>query len=127
MEFRQLTLYVHRAFMKLTSTVSLVGGPHRNSCLVHNLVYVEVVRNNFRTARLISSMFLLKSGQYLHRGPDYAELKEFQSVAKALAEAVDSICAHLLLFICKTIQWPMTQWLTVKPKRLPSRRSTGSW
>lgn len=46
---------------ELTSTASLVVYPHRYSCLVNNLVYVAGVWNNFRTARLVSSVFLLKS------------------------------------------------------------------
>jgi hypothetical protein len=40
-------------------------------------------------------MFLVKSGLYLRCGLDYAESKEFKSVAKTLTEAADSIYASI--------------------------------
>jgi hypothetical protein len=62
MEVRQATKHMCRAFMKVTSTVSLVEGTSQTSRLFNDLVYVAGVWNNFRTAQLVPSMFLVKSG-----------------------------------------------------------------
>ncbi|KAK9780167.1 putative Zn(2)-C6 fungal-type domain-containing protein [Seiridium cardinale] len=54
-----------------------------------------LIWNEYRTALIITSSVLLRTGAYLHSGSNYKQTKEYRDLSQTIHHAVDSICGSL--------------------------------